>query len=802
MSGGIMPGLRNSFRTYLRAPGFTAAAVLVLGLGIGATTAIFTLVNSLLLKPLPYPDSDRLVWVWGLPPHSGFGYNALLGPDFLEIKAQNQSFSSVGGMSRLSWNVTGAGEPQRLSGAMVTEGFFETLGVRPVVGRTFTPEEYHSGHDAAVVFSHRFWLQRFGGDSRIVGRHVNLDGIPYEVVGIMPPEFVLGTDFDMWAPLPAGHRFLTGLQYRHIRTFARLKPGVDVRQAQAEMTARAADFAQRNPYDRDYSMRLAGFDDQEVGSVRTTLWVFAAAVASVLLIACSNVASLLLARGAVRVREMAVRAAVGASRMALVRQLLWESALLGLAGGTVGLPLAIWGVQLLLALDPSALPRSGEIHADGRVLAFAVLLSLLTGLIFGIVPALRGSRVSLLDALKEGGRGGTGSLQGNRFRSALVVIEVALGVVLMATAGLLVRSFQALTEVRPGYDARNVLAMDFALTDVRYRDVNVCARFFERLITQVEQLPGVEAAGSTNYLPLGKDKNLTNVWLDTEPLHTQQTSINLDNRVVTPGYFRAIGVPLLAGRFFEWSDRRETPKVLIVNEAFARQFYPHGAVGRRIATDFGGDWVGEIIGVVGDFRERSVAEAPTLELFSVLNQTPIAGQTLTVRSNRDPASLINGIRNVLGSIDKDVPFFNQRTMQQQLDQSIAQPRLRGTLLGLLSIVALALASMGVYGVIACAVAERRKEIGIRLALGAQSGEVRRMVVIQGLRLTLAGLALGLAGAVTATRLVQGLLFGVGPGDPVTFFTTAGVFVTVALVASFLPARSATSVDPLTVLREE
>jgi putative ABC transport system permease protein len=797
-----MSVLWRSFRTYLRAPGFTAAAVLVLGLGIGATTAIFTLVNSLLLKPLPYPESERLVWVWDIPPHSGYGYNALLGPDFLEIKAQNQSFSSIGGMARMSWNVTGAGEPQRLSGALVTEGFFETLGVRPLLGRTFTAGEYHSGQGTAVVFSYGFWMQRFGGDRQIAGRHVSLDGIAYEVVGIMPPEFVLGNDFDMWAPLPAEHRFLSDRHYRHLRTFARLKPGVDVRQAQTEMLARAADFAQRNPFDREYSIRLQGFDDQAVGSVRTTLWVFAAAVASVLLIACSNVASLLLARGAVRVREMAVRAAVGASRIALVRQLLLESALLGLAGGAVGIPLAVWGVQLLLALDPSAFPRSGEIHADGTVLAFAVLLSLLTGLVFGIVPALRGSRISLVDALKEGGRGGTAGLQGNRFRSALVVLEVALGVVLMATAGLLSRSFLALTEVRPGYDGRNVLAMDFALTDVRYRDVNICAQFFERLINQVGQLPGVEAAGSTNFLPLGKDKNLTNVWLDSEPLHTQETSINLDNRVVTPGYFRAMGVPLLAGRFFEWSDRRETPHVLIVNEAFARQFYPRGAVGRRLATEFGGDWAGEIIGVVGDYRERSVSEQPTLELFSVLNQTPVAGQTLTVRSNRDSASLIAGIQGVLASMDRDVPFFNPRTMQQQLDQSIAQPRLRGVLLGLLSIVALALASMGVYGVIACAVAERRKEIGIRLALGAQAAEVRRMVVIQGLRLTLAGLVLGLAGAMAATRLLQGLLFGVGPGDPITFFTTAGVFVTVAFVASFLPARRATSVDPLTVLREE
>lgn len=799
-----MSHLRYALRTLLRTPAFTLAVAVVLALGMGATTAIYTLVHSLLLEPLPYPDCGRLVWIWNVPPRSGTGLYGLLGGDFLEVRDRTRSFDKMAGLFPGSWNVTGAGEPQRLSGARVTEQFFETLGVQPMLGRAFRSEEHSTGREMVVIFSHNFWRRHFGGDPGVVGGHITMDGIPYEVVGVMPPEFPLAAEYDLWAPLPRDSTYATGRRVRWLRSFGRLKNGVRLEQAQAEFAALATDFEKRYPVDRGYSFKLVTFTDQEVGGVRRTLWIFAAAVGCVLLIACSNVASLLLARGAVRVREMAVRAAIGATRGALIRQLLLESALMALAGGVLGFFLATGGVRLLVALDPRALPRAQQIHADAGVLAFAFLLSLATGLAFGIVPALRASRVDLNNGLKEGGRSATAGRQGNHFRAALVVIEVALGVVLMSGAGLLARSFRALTEVQPGYDARNVMTMQIALTGTRYRDSSECVRFFERLLTEVAQMPGVVSAGSTNYLPLRMEKNTVGVWLDTQPVHDQESKILVDNRVVTPGYFRAMGVPLLAGRFFAWTDRPDTPKVMIVNDAFARQFFPRGdALGHRVTMDIGGTpAVSEIAGVVGSFRDSSLAEPPRPEIFTVYPQTTIPGQTLVVRSARDLSGLATGIRGIVASLDKDVPTYNLRTMQEQVDQSLAQPRMRSALLAIFSAVALMLASFGVFGVITCAVAERRQEIGIRMALGAQRQEVRRMMLVQGLKLTAIGLALGLIGAAAASRLLQTFLYGVSAADPVTFLGTAAVFAAVPLAASYLPARRATLLDPLTVLREE
>ena len=798
-----MSDIWHGLRTHFRSPGFTLGAILVLALGIGASTAIFTLVKSLLLEALPYPESSRLVWIWAQPPHSGYGYNQLLGPDILEIRDHNQSFEKIAGLLRRYWNMTGAGEPQHLSGAQVTENFLETLGVAPILGRIFTADEYRTGHETQVIFSYPFWLNHFGSDPQTVGRHVTLDGISYQVVGIMPSGFPMGAEFDMWTPLPRESPYLSTRRFRTIRGIARLRPGVSLRQAQAEITARAADFSARYPLDREYSMRLVGFEDQELGGMRNTLWIFAAAVGSVLLIACSNLASLLLARGAVRMPEMAIRAALGARRIDLVRQLLIESSLLALAGGMLGYPLAVWGVRLLVALDPGVFPHAKEIHADARVLGFALLLSLLTGLVFGIVPALRASRVSLSDALKEGGRRGTAARQGTRFRAGLVIVEVTLGVILMTAAGLLARSFRALTDVHPGYETRNVLTMDIDLTDVRYRDLAECSRFFEKLVRQVEELPGVRAAGTTNHLPLQNGRNMTGIWLDSQPLHSPETRLVLDNRVVTPGYFSAMGIPLLAGRWFNWDDRPDTPNVFVVNDVFARQFFPNGnAVGQRITMDMRTGWVGQIVGVVGSIRESSIAEAPRFELFTTLKQTTNAGQTLVIRSNTDAPGLAAAVQRIIASLDKDVPAYGVRTMRERVSESIAQPHLREILLALLSALALLLASIGIYGVIACAMAERRKEIGIRMALGAQAGEVRRMMVVQGVKLTLTGLGLGLLAAAGTTRTLQGMLFGIGPGDPVTFAGTAAVFLTVAFIASYLPAWRATRVDPLTVLREE
>lgn len=782
---------------------FSLTAILVLALGLGATTAIFTLFERLILSPLPYPQADRLVWIWNVPPHAGVGLRGLFALDIREIQRESRVFESVGGMFEGTWNVTGVGEPVRLAGVRVTPDFFPTLGVGPMLGRVFRPEEYHSGREMEAIFSYSFWQNRLGGDPNIVGRRISMDGVSFEIVGVMPREFALAGDLDLWAPLPAESPYIAGRTWRWVRTCARLKPGVAPEQAQTELSGIAADLASRFPEDRGYGLKLVTFLDQELGSIRQTLWVFAAAVGCILLISCSNVASLLLARGASRVREMAVRAAVGASRRELIRQLLIESGLLSLLAAALAVPVAFLGVRMLISLDGQALPRANEVHLDARVLAFSFVLALATAVVFGIVPALRASRVGLREVLTEGGRSGSGGPGSNRLRSAFVSLEVALGVVLLALTGLLARSFQHLSEVNPGYDASRVTTMQIALSDVRYREIAKCEQFFERVLTQLEREPGVESAGTTNYLPLVKDKQTVGVWLDSQPVHSEETKIVLDNRVVSADYFRAMGVPLVAGRYFEWTDRPDSPKVVIVNDAFARQFFPRGdALGKRVEMALGKPWTAEIVGVVGSFRETSLAEEPRREIFTPYSQTTIAASTLVVRSSGGGSDALRAVRTAIDSVDPEVAFYNVRTMRQQVSDSVAQPRLRGALLGVFSLAALILAALGVYGVIACAVAERKREIGIRIALGAQPSEVRGMVLWQGLKLTAIGLALGLAGAAAATRLVSGLLFGVSPADPVTYAATCALFTVVALLASYLPARRAMRLDPMACLRED
>ncbi len=799
-----MGDLRWGLRMFVRDPTFTVISVIVLALGIGATTAIFTLIHCLLLEPLPYPDSSRLVWISGTPPKMSYGSSGLLGADFLEIRDRNHSFQRVAGYIAGAWIVAAPGaDPETIQGGRVSPGFFETLGIMPLLGRGFLPEEHRLGREMEVIYSFRYWQRRFGGDPSIVGRRIMMDGIPYEVVGIMPPGFPLDEDNDMWAPLQMDSSYATGRRSRLVRAFGRLKPGITIEQAQAEANQFAADFDKRFFNDKGYSIALTTFLDREVGRLRQSLWIFAAAVGCVLLIACSNAASLLLARGAARSREMALRTAIGASRGTLIRQTLVESAIVALAGGALGIPLAAVAVRVLLRAYPHALPRASEIRIDLPVLGFAILVSLLTGFIFGIVPALRGSRVSVNEVLKDGGAAAS-SRGGNRFRAALVVIEVALGVVLMAAAGLLARSLQALRAVDPGYRVKNVLTVQLATMGRKYRDMEECRKFFHHLVELVQQMPGVESAATTNWIPLRSDRNWAGVWTDMQPVQTDENKILLDNRVIAPGYFRALGVPLLAGRDFDWTDRPDTPKVMIVNDVFAREFFPQGnALGHIVTMDLGtAKHSAQIVGIAGSFRELSLAEPPRREVFTPYTQTTIAGQTLVVRTTDDPALHVASIRKAVFDIDPEIPIYQVSTMRDQVDQSLSAHRLRGTLLTSFSVVALLLAAIGLYGVIACAVAERRQEIGIRMALGARHNHVRRMIVGQGVLLTILGLVVGFAGAAAASRLIETFLFGVSRTDPATFAATAVVFLAVAFFASYFPARRATTVDPLIVLRNE
>jgi len=799
-----------------RDPAFTLAAAAVLALGMGASTAIFTLVHAVLLAPLPYPDSSRLVYVWTTRLESGTGTDILSAEDFREFRTKVPSFEKTAGYIRNSWTVTGIGQPQRLSVMNVTDGFFETLGVLPALGREFRADEFHAGHDTEVIFSYAFWRERLAGDPGAVGRRITLDSVSYEIVGVMPAGFPLDKEFDVWAPLAVESPLAQGRLHPTLRAFGRLKPGVRLERAQAEAATLAADFAARYPEDRHKTFKLTTFLDFEVGDTRESLWILAAAVACLLLIACSNVASLLLARGAGRVREMAVRAAVGAGRAALIRQMLVESTALAVLGGVLGMALAAGSVRVLLAIAPDALPRSREIHADPRILVFGFVLSLVTGLLCGIVPAWRGSRVNLNEALKEAGRSGAG-VRGNRLRAALVVAEVAFAVALMVCAGLLARSLRALNSVRLGYDTRNTVVMQVALPSARYgKNLDDARRFFERVLRGIEELPGVEAAGSTNLLPLLTDTNRVGVWVDTQPVESPETRIVVDNRVLTPGYFRAMGIPLIAGRFFDWNDRPETPRVVIINDVFAREAFPNGALGHRVTLDLtSSHWAATVIGVVGSFREGSVWEEPQRELFTTESQTTIRGQTLVVRekagspspgSNAGVSDTVAAVRRVIEQVDADVPVYNVRTMQQQVSNQLAQPRMRGMVFAAFSIVALALASLGVYGVIACSVAERKQEIGIRMALGARPSRIRGMLAAEGLKLTAIGLAIGLVGAAAASRLLSKFLYGISASDPWSFLGSflgaAALFAAVALAASYLPSRKATKLDPLEILKSE
>jgi putative ABC transport system permease protein len=815
-----------------RDPAFTIAAAVVLALGMGASTAIFTLVHAVLLAPLPYPDSSRLVYVWTTRLESGTETDILSAEDFREFRAKIASFEKTSGYIRNSWTVTGIGQPQRLSVMNVTDGFFDTLGVLPEIGREFRADEFHTGRDAEAIFSHAFWRDRLGSDPNVVGRRITLDSVPYEVVGVMPTGFPLDKEFDVWAPLAVESPMAQGRLHPTVRTFGRLKSGVRLERAQSEVAALAADFAARYPEDRHKTFKLTTFLDFEVGDTRESLWILAAAVACLLLIACSNVASLLLARGAGRVREMAVRAAVGAGRATLIRQMLVESTALAILGGALGMALAAVSVRVLLAIAPDALPRSREIHADPRILAFGFVLSLATGILCGIIPAWRGSRVDVNEALKDSGRSGSG-VRGNRLRAALVVAEVAFAVALMACAGLLARSLRSLNEVRLGYDTRGTVVMQVALPIARYgKNLEEARRFFERVLRGIEELPGVEAAGSTNFLPLVTDTNRVGVWVDTQPVESPETRIVVDNRVVTPGYFRAMGVPLMAGRFFDWTDRPETPRVVVINDIFAREAFPNGALGHRITLDLSSShWTAEVIGVVRSFHESSLWEEPQRELFTTESQTTIRGQTLVVRTAKKAteketsggATLLNmisgsraadvtasdivaAVQRVIAQVDSDVPVYNVQTMQQHVANQMAQPRMRGMVFGVFSIVALVLASLGVYGVIACAVAERKQEIGIRMALGARPSRVRGMLAVEGLKLTAIGLAIGLAGAAAASRLLSRFLYGISAADPRSFLGSflgaAVVFAVVALAASYLPARRATRLDPLQVLKSQ
>ena len=801
----MLTDLRYGLRLLLRAPGFSLVAILALAIGIGANTAIFSVVNTLLLEKLPYADADRLAIVWEHNLPRDRRNNVVSPGNFIHWREMNQVFQDIAAVGpTFNVTLTGDGEPEELPMQLVSAQFFPIVGVQPGMGRWFTMEEDRPRSRVAVI-SDRLWRRRFGADPNILQRPITLQGNPYNVVGVMPPGFsFLDKRAELWLPVgfPAEARTPRG---RWLSVVGRLKPGVSLNQADADMKRVAGDLTQRFPeFNTGWSARVVGLREQLTGDVKPALFVLLGAVAFVLLIACANVANLLLARATARQRELAVRAALGAGRARLVRQLAAESLVLATAGGAAGLLLAWWALHFLRVVASEQLPvqRLESVGIDGRVLLFTAAASLLSGIVFGIVPALSAAGSALTDALKEGGRTGSGA-RGKRARSAFVVIEIALALVLLVGAGLMVRSFARLLDVNPGFDPERTMTMRLNLPGVRYDSDAKSMQFFDRLFTGIDALPGVRAAGAISFLPLaglGSATSYVPVGLPAPPRGQEPVA---DVRVIDHNYLSAMGIPLLRGRLFNPLDENDAKNRVVVNETLARKHWPNeDAIGKKVKISWSDDREDEIIGVVGDVRHTSLDAAARPTTYWPYKRNVYSTMTIAVRTSGDASPVVNSIVSLVRQQDPLLAVSDIQTMDEVMAESVAQRRLTTMLLGIFAGAALLLAAVGIYGVIAYSVTQRVQEIGIRIALGAQSSHVLRMIVGQAAWLAAAGIALGAAGAFLLTRLMAGLLFEVQPTDPVTFAAVALVLGGVALLASYVPGRRAMRVDPVVALRAE
>lgn len=815
--GNLWHDLRYGARMLFKNKGFAAVAIIALALGIGANTAIFSVVNAVLLRPLPFKDSEQLVALRQTTTQRKGDLDFASYPNFADWRTQSKAFEQLAAFRNTNRTLTGVDQPTRLISAVVSANLFQLLGVAPSLGRAFLPEEDQPGRSSyAAILSHGLWQRRFGSDPNILGRNLVLSGKNYTVVGVMPGGFqfpVQAEPVELWVPIavdaetPDGSTPNTAQRGTGIyQIIGRLKSNVTLEQAQAEMDLIARNLEAQYPDTNTHQgVKIIPQLELLVGKIRTALLVLFGAVGFVLLISCANVANLLLARATTRHKEMAIRAALGASRWRVVRQLLTESVLLGLAGGALGLLLALWGTDLLVALSPKGLLRLNEIGLDGRVLAFTIFVSLLTGVIFGLAPALHASKLDLTESLKEGGRSGTTGARGNRVRSLLIVTEVALALMLLVGAGLLGRSFLRLQRASPGFNAEHVLALNLNLPLARYDEPQQAA-FYRQLLARVETLLGIDAAGVVSPLPLSGDQIEVTFETDGRPTAKGERP-SAEFRTASPNYFRAMSIPLLKGRDFTARDDMKSPGVVIVNETLARQIFPgEDPIGKRIkpGMSVGNDpaLMREIVGVVGDVKHQSLSSEAGAEVYVPHAQIPFGGMTLVARTGIDPQSLAATMRNEVNKLDKDIPVYNIRTLDDYLAASVAQPRFNTLLLGIFAGVALFLTMIGLYGVISYSVTERTHEIGIRVALGAQTSDVLKLVVKQGMWLALIGVGVGLAAALALTRLLASLLYDVSATDPVTFIGVSLLLIAVALLACLVPARRAMKVDPMTALRYE
>ena len=797
--------IRYGVRSLLKQPGFAAVAVLTLALGIGANSTIFSFVNGVLLRPLPYHEPERLVLLDETAPKRGVTSVGVSFPNFLDWREQNRVFEGVAAYIPAGYTLVGAGEPEQLRGARVTSGLFEILGVTPALGRTIRPEEDRPENDTVVILGHGLWQGRFGADPGVVGRMISLNNRPHTVIGVMPPDFKFPEVADLWLPLALDAQRWTRNDHG-LGAIARLKPGISLVRAQAEMVSVALRIEEQNPVTNEgMSVSVSNLREGLVGDYQQALMILLGVVGFVLLIACVNVANLLLARASARRKEISIRSALGAGRWRIMRQLITESLVLGAAGGALGLVMSVWGLELLLSAVPVEFPFWMKFNLDGRVLAFTAGVSLLTGIVFGAAPALQASKVDLNEALKEGGRSAAVGAGRHRLRALLVVAEVALSLVLLVGAGLMMRSFLRLQNVKPGLNPENVLTMIVSLPRAKYQEPERQVAFFEQLLERVKSLPGVEGAAAVSNLPLSGSRWGRSLTVEGRSVLSVGEAPMINHCVVTPGYFRSMGIPILTGRDVADEDAKDSPKVTVIDERLAREYWPdESPLGKRIR--FGPPESNEpwftIVGVAGEVRHERLDAQTRKTVYVPYRQIPVGGMTLTVRTATDPLSLTAAIRGQVRGLDPDQPVASVRTMEEVVFSTVWQPRLYAILFAVFAAVALALASVGIYGVMSYAVSQRTHEIGIRMALGAQAADVLKMVLGQGLVLVLVGVVTGLGAAFALTRLMASLLYGVSATDPTTFAAIALLLLCVALLACYVPARRAMKVDPMVALRYE
>jgi putative ABC transport system permease protein len=792
--------MRYGVRMLLRNPVFTTVAVLTLALSIGANTAIFSVVNAVLLRPLPFSQPARLMMVWNKGVEAAGGDRTPLAvADLLDLRAQNQSFESVDAFQGAFYNYIGGETPERIRGARVTANFFKTLGAQAALGRTFQPDEERPGAERVVVISHGFWRSHLAANRDVIGRALNLSGASYAIVGVMPDGFDFpAREVDLWTALqlepPArrGPYFLQGV--------ARLKDGVSREQARAESKSMTSTLTREH-----LDFNVLPLNEFILGDVRPALLLLLAAVTIVLLIAAANVANLLLSRAAGREKEISIRSALGASRGRIIRQLLSESLLLAVLGGSLSVLLAIWGVDLMLKLAPEGIPRIDQIRIDASALGWTALVSLLTGIIFGLAPALQGSRLNLNEALKEGGRSATESKGKRRWRNLLVISQLTMATMLLVGASLLLKSFWRLQMVNPGVDTERVLTMDIALRGERYDEAQQVRAFYGQLLERVKALPGVRAVAVSNSLPPDERDFSSDFTIEGRPVDVNKGAPVADMILVSNDYFRALSLPVRRGRYFSDTDTKDAPRVVIINEAMKRQFFAsEDPLGKRI--NLGSEkeplWA-EIVGVVGDVKYAGLEAEIQPAIYQPVAQNASWGMFLIVKTETaDPSSLVASVRKEISSLDSELPVAKISTLDERLAAAVTQPRFRTTLIAIFAAIALILASVGIYGVISYSVTQRTHEIGIRMALGAGARDVLRLVIGQGMTLALIGIGIGLAAALALTRVLASLLYGVSATDPLTFVGVSLLLVMVALLACFIPARRATKVDPMIALRNE